>query len=432
MTSGALVVSAAMSRLTQRSFAAAALGVLGVLAAGCGDDPSDAEPRIISVPGEEPTIAAAVAAASAGDVIEIAAGTYRESVDVDVAGITIRGADRNAVVLDGGDELANGFAVTADGVAIENLTVHSFTQNGVLFNGATGELAAGDVYGAGDAVLRGYRASYVTAYNNGLYGIYAFSARDGLIEHVAVSGHPDSGIYVGQCKPCNVVVRDVVAERNSIGYYGTNGSGGIYVIDSVFRRNRLGLAPNSQKVERLSPQAETVVAGNVISDNDDPDTPAIQEGFFGGGIAVGGGTRNTIVRNRVEGNDLAGILLVSLGEFPPRDNLVEGNVLAGNGIDLVYAPTDVTTALGNCVRGNEYATSSPDAIEAALPCPGADAPVDVVTPPTLTAPPGVDYRLLAAPPPQPAMPGAASLPGGAGVVPPPVDVDAIDLPDASA
>ncbi len=195
----------------------------------------------------------------------------------------------------------NGFNVTADGVAIENLTVHSYTQNGVLFNGATGSLADGDVYGAGDAVLTGYRASYVTAYNNGLYGIYAFSARDGLIEHVYVSGHPDSGIYVGQCKPCNVVIDAVVAERNAIGYYGTNGSGGIYVVNSLFAHNRLGLAPNSQKVERLSPQAETVVVGNVVIDNDDRETPAIQGGFFGGGIAVGGGTRNTIVRNRGRG-----------------------------------------------------------------------------------------------------------------------------------
>ncbi len=404
------------------------VAVLALVASACATDPSSSDPRVIKVPSDASTISQALARAEPGDIVELAAGTYRESVDVTVPGISIRGVDRNEVVLDGGDELPNGFNVTVDGVAIENLTVHSYTQNGVLFNGATGALADGDVYGAGDAVLTGYRASYVTAYNNGLYGIYAFSARDGLIEHAYVSGHPDSGIYVGQCKPCNVVIDAVVAERNAIGYYGTNGSGGIYVVNSLFAHNRLGLAPNSQKVERLSPQAETVVVGNVVIDNDDRETPAIQGGFFGGGIAVGGGTRNTIVRNRVEGNDLAGIMLVSLGEFPPKDNLVEDNVLEGNGIDLVYAPDGESTTLGNCLSGNEFVSSSPADIETVLSCPGADRELTLELPPVIDSPPGVDYRTMQAPGAQRSMPLLAATRGGAGNVPPVVDLAAIRLP----
>lgn len=413
-------VKSAIRLVTMLSIAAAG--------AGCGDDPSDAAPTVIRVPTDAASIAGAVGLAGPGDTIEIAAGTYSESVNVTVPGITIRGVDRNDVVLDGGHALSNGFNVTADGVAIENLTVHSFTQNGLLFNGAAGELGDGEIYGTEDAVLVGYRASYVTAYNNGLYGIYAFSARDGLIEHSYVSGHPDSGVYVGQCKPCDVVIDDVVAERNAIGYYGTNSSGGVYVVNSVFRNNRLGLAPNSQKVERLSPQSETVVAGNIIADNDDPVTPAIQGGFFGGGVAVGGGTRNTIVRNRIEGNDLAGILIVSLGEFPPRDNVVVGNLLVGNGIDLVYAPDDTTTSLGNCMSGNTFTTSMPADIETVLGCPGGEQPVEVSALVTIAAPPGVDYRTIAAPGSQPTMPGSRTPTGGAGVVPPAIDIEAIAVP----
>ena len=45
--------------------------------------------------------------------------------------------------------------------------------------------------------------------------------------------------------------------------------------DSVFRHNRLGIAPNSQKAENLAPQAETVVAGNLVSDNADPAAPTL-------------------------------------------------------------------------------------------------------------------------------------------------------------
>jgi hypothetical protein len=193
-------------------------------------------------------------------------------------------------------------------VRVENLTVHSYTQNGIVFNGidaASGEYGVkpDEAYGTEGHSLEGYEVRWVTAYNNGLYGIYAFASVNGLIENSYASGHPDSGLYVGQCRPCNAVVRNNISEKNAIGYYGTNASGDVWVIDSVWRGNRLGIAPNSQEMEKLAPQEGTVVAGNLVVDNDNPLAPAIPEGFFGAGIVVGGGARNMIVRNRVEGHD---------------------------------------------------------------------------------------------------------------------------------
>ena len=137
----------------------------------------------------------------------IAPGVYREAVTVRTPGIAVRGLDRNAVVFDGEGQKENGILVAADGVAVENLTVRRYAVNGLLFTKA---------YDDGDptqhTVLDGYRASYVTASNNGLYGIYAFFARGGQIDHAYVSGHPDSGIDIGQCKPCDAVVTDSVTE----------------------------------------------------------------------------------------------------------------------------------------------------------------------------------------------------------------------------
>lgn len=397
----------------------------------CGDDAS--APRVINVPADHDTITEAVQAASAGDIVTISSGTYHESVKVDREGITIRGEDRNEVILDGRHDLANGFLVTADNVAIENLTVHSFTQNGVVFNGI--EAASGGkgvdknvVYGAGDDVLSGYRTSWVTAYNNGLYGIYAFASRNGLIEHTYVSGHPDSGIYIGQCKPCNAVVRNSTAEVNAIGYYGTNASGGVYVVESTFAGNRLGIAPNSQRMEKLAPQEETVVAGNLVVDNDNPKAPKITMGFSGGGIAVGGGIRNTILRNRVEGHAVMGIGVVSMNDFLPENNRIEGNVLSGNGTDLLYAPDGARDAAGNCFTGNTFVVSIPEDIEAELPCDGVPALKNV---PTFTVPSGgdgPDYRDIPAPGLQKSMPAPSrAAVGGAGDVPV-VDIDVISVP----
>lgn len=380
--------------------------LVGASLASCG---GNSAPRVINVPGDKPTISEAVKSAHRGDTVLIAPGTYRESVTVDVSGIVIRGTDRNGVVLDGGDTLSNGILVTADGVRVENLTVHSYTQNGVVFNGILAATKGKAVdpavtYGTPGHSLVGYAARYVTSYNNGLYGIYAFASTQGTIEDSYVSGNPDSGLYVGQCKPCDTVVRRVTAENNAIGYYGTNASGNVWVIDSVFRGNRLGMAPNSQKAERLAPQEETVIAGNLVADNDNPAAPHVPSGFFGGGVAVGGGTRNLIVRNRVTDHSFTGIILTMLNDFMPENNRIEGNVLSGNGIDLAYSPQGAVSAAGNCFTGNSFTTSTPTAIEQAMPCdgtPNVTGPAAVHRP---VAPPHVDYRTIPAPGPQPSMP----------------------------
>lgn len=401
------------------------------LAPSCGSDAGTAE--ILEVPGSFATIQQAVDAAEPGDLILVAPGTYHERVAVSTPRITIRGEDRNTVILDGEDRLVDGIVVTADGVAVENLTVQRYRQNGVIVNGSSGrELPDGDVYGSETTALVGYRISYVTAANNGLYGLYAFASRDGLIEHSYASGSPDSGIYVGQCKPCNVLITDSIAELNAIGYYGTNASGGVYVIDSVFRSNRLGMTPNSQKMELLAPQVETVIAGNLVVDNDDPNAPPIARGFMGGGIAIGGGTSNLVLRNRVEGHDVYGIGLVDLNDFDPIANRIEGNVLAHNTLDLYYEsrPGELAS-FDNCFVGNTFDSSAPPGIEEVLPCDGEASPFEstIITPPP--AAPAIDYRTIPLPPPQPTMPGDVrtipASPAGAPSIP---DLSSVRVPDS--
>lgn len=420
------------SRIVRGGLVASLVIGLATLAA-CADD---GEGRTILVPDDHATVQEAVDAARSGDTVIIGTGTWREAVKVTRDGITIRGRDRNATVLDGGHRLANGFYVGADGVTVENLTVRNYTQNGIVFNGidAATEGKGPDPaveYGTPGNALVGYATRFVTAHNNGLYGIYAFAASDGVIEDSFVSAHPDSGIYIGQCNPCRAVVRRVVARLNAIGYYGTNASGDVWIVESTFADNRLGIAPNSQEMEKLAPQEGATVAGNLVLDNDDPTAPAIPEGFFGGGIAVGGGLSNVVVRNRVEGHGYAGIVVNAMNGFLPEGNRIEGNVLADNAVDLLWSPAGARGADGNCFAGNTFVVSRPADIERRMPCTGsADVTArDVVPGPTMTAPVRVDHRMIPAPGPQETMPGPRITAPPTPIVFVAPDLGAVTVPD---
>jgi hypothetical protein len=79
--------------------------------------------RTLVVPEDAPTIQTAVDAARPGDLVLVAPGVYREALRVTTPYLTIRGMDRNEVVLDGGFEHPNGIHVLeAGGVTLENLT----------------------------------------------------------------------------------------------------------------------------------------------------------------------------------------------------------------------------------------------------------------------------------------------------------------------
>jgi hypothetical protein len=396
--------------------------------------PATPTTRTLNVPADFATIQSAVDTAKPGDLVLIAAGTYAEGVSIHTPSIVVRGVDRNTVILDGGDEIENGILVAADNVAVENLTVRRYAINGLLFTKAYDDEADATNH----TVLQGYRASYVSAVNNGLYGIYAFFARGGVIEHSYASGHSDSGFYVGQCKPCDAVLRDNIAELNAVGYEGTNASGNLWVVSSIWRRNRVGVTPNSQDMERLAPQGDTVIAGNLIEDNQDPGSPSAAQGGTGLGIAIGGGERNVIMRNRVRRNVNVGIFVTDLAKYQPSANEVRENVLEGNGMDLVLASSDGASSVPsrtNCFANNMFTSSLPTAIETAAPCAGPTGPGAADTPvasgPVSLKPgaPNVDYRTVPLPPPQPVMPDASSMKREpASAASPVVDLAAIVLP----
>lgn len=289
-----------------------------------------------AVPGRYATIQAAVDAAGPGDLVLIDSGTYREEVTVTTPSLTIRGVDRNAVIIDGEFIRPNGINVLADAVSVENLTARDHTFNGVFWNGVTG-----------------YRGRYLTAINNGDYGIYAFDSRDGLLEDSYASGSPDAGFYIGQCDPCDAVVRRVTAEHNTLGYSGTNSSGNLYILSSTWRYNRGGLVPNSLDTELYPPQHGTVIRLNLIHDNNSTTAPGKGLGPLaqGMGVVIGGGRENIVEDNVILDHVGAGVMIapfIDVHWWPATGNVVSENLIGNSG----HADVAVggPTSAGNCIK----------------------------------------------------------------------------------
>ncbi|MEV5145170.1 right-handed parallel beta-helix repeat-containing protein [Streptomyces sp. NPDC052727] len=435
-----------MPRLALRVWAAVLLGAL-TLVVGCGGDGGSGKGRrpagahvTIRVPADAPTISAAVSLARPGDLVLVAPGVYHESVRIDTARITLRGASRDKVVIDGRLRQPNGVVVAAPGVAVENLTVRNNTQNGVLVTGsakaAAGLPGGSGGYDTGDepvTFLKSFLVSHVTATRNGLYGIYAFSAQNGVIEHSYASGGADSGIYVGQCKPCNIVVRDNVAELNAVGYEGTNASGDMYVVGNRLVGNRVGLTTNSDHQEKLLPQKGSVIAGNLIAANQQTATPEQADGGWGTGVGIDGGSDNRFIRNRIADNSNAGLMITATADLPPVGNQITDNTFTGNGVDVGWTFPTATQGRGNCLRGNDLRTTVPARLAKTASCPlpaRSPSPAGRWTMPT--APGGIPFTEVAAPGPQPQFPHALTT--GATAVPPvPAlpDTAGIPLPPAS-
>ncbi len=411
------------------------VGMIGTIAVGdvalpgpSGDvSPEVEQPPLhfsdtVRVPADVLTIQEAVDTVQPGGMVLIAPGIYTEQITVTTPYITIRGENRNTTIIDGEFQRANGIQVIeADGVVIQNLTARNNLLNGFFWSR-----------------VHGYWGTYLTAYNNGDYGVFAYDSVYGQFDHSYASGSPDSGFYIGQCFPCHALITDVIATNNAVGFSGTNAGGDLSIVNSEWAYNLAGIVPNTLDSELYPPQHDAVIAGNYVHDNGNPEAPTLALTYpaFGTGILVTGGRDNLITQNLVEDSATYGILVVPIFDtnvWVTADNVVRDNIVRRSGsADLgLGGPSEG----GDCFADNDTATSQPPAIQLLYPCEGvrpfpAGGGSMVPTITFLTryievlggAVPGGDWHTQPAPPPQPQMQG---VPGEA---PPIIAIGGENLP----
>jgi hypothetical protein len=375
---GAVALGCAMvSAWTVPASAATAVSTTGGHAAAAG-------PKVLLVgtyhgkKGGYTSIQAAVNAARPGDWILVGPGDYHETADetgpygnpangamggvfISKRGITLRGMNRNTVIVDGtlagatpcssqpsdqdygrvvkGQPVGrNGIVVwKASDVSIENLTVCNFlagtgdSGNQIWWNG-------GD--NSGKIGLTGYWGSYLTATSTFFstestaaeYGIFASnSAGPATWNQLYANNMNDSGTYVGACRQrCDVVMDHMWMENNALGYSGTNSGGTVIIENSQFDHNQDGLDTNTQIIGdppapqdgrcphgRISRTTHTrscwVVIHNYIHNNNNNMAPAAGSaaaGPVGTGMTVSGGRFDTVMDNKIVNNGAWGVLFV--------------------------------------------------------------------------------------------------------------------------
>jgi len=296
--------------------------------------------------------------ADPGDTILVDRGTYpggyvvpREKHD-----ITIRGVDRNAVVLGGENTRRSGIVIRADGVSILNLSAHDFPVDGFRWEDADR-----------------FRASYLTVWNVGQYGIYVEGGEHGRLDHDYVSGAGDAAYYVGECAHCDAAVTRVVATLSAVGYSGTNASD-VVIRDSIWDRNGAGILPNTYANEAHAPQRQATIVHNTVTGSGRARVPINTPlaGFIGIGIGVAGGSDDAVRDNSVRASERYGIAVfptarrIAFGTpvahdpgppWRPAGNAVTRNTVSGSGLaDLALANG---VGASNCFRANAERTSVP-------------------------------------------------------------------------
>ena len=300
------------------------------------------------------SIAVAVSHAQNGDWVLVWPGTYKEAVTVQPgralsSGLHIRGMQRNGVVLDGSKASGSGIHVKGvNNTWVENMTAEHYkkdSSNGFYWTG-----------------VDGYWGNYLTAYDNGDYGVYAYdSTSSGPTPSTFAfdygSWNADSGIYVGGCSDCHAVVTNSRAYKNALGYSGTNAGGELYLINSEWDHNATGLLPNTLTSEPDPPQRGTTISGNYIHDNNDHDihgTGITGIAPVGVGIGLAGGWDNIVRDNLITNQKHAGVLLQWLFT-PPVNNQIVYNRFKNVGFGKSPGDADVSmdgTGIQNCIDHN--------------------------------------------------------------------------------
>jgi parallel beta-helix repeat protein len=297
------------------------------------------------------TIGAAVSAASANDVINVAAGTYKESVKIGMP-LSLIGADASTVII---DATGLGVGIYVDGidnkglsgVFISGFTVQNANYEGILVTAASAITISGNI---------------IQKNNLGLV-VAASGATCPNIPAYDTSEDQDCGEGIHLNGAAHTVVANNTVQNNSGGILVSDDAGATH--DNVITGNVVmnNLAACGITLASHPPAAVTGSTTSLGVYNN----AVISNQVSGNGSAAGGGAgtgifasvpgaasySNLVINNVLTGNSLPGVTMHS--HTPGQtltNNIIIGNTISGNAADTEDAATPGTAGI------NVYGVSS--------------------------------------------------------------------------
>jgi plastocyanin len=333
-------------------------GMAGLIKVGRGsaiEPPPPTPVEVRTVPSATyPTITSATAGLPLSARIEIAPGTYNESIvisapatdaDITLVGLGTQPAD---VVISGGGTRNTGIGVLADGVRIQNLTVRNFTSTGILVRG-----------------VRRFSITGIDATDNGAYGVRTTGSARGHIAEAATTGSSRAGISIETCGDCDILVEGVRSQRNLVGLSATD-AGALVVRDSSFSENGVGIAIRTTASQPSLARTGAHVIDNTITGNRSTtfagDVGTLQIAAHAG-VWIDGGRLNTIQSNQITGHAW-GIVLTGFNGPSVGDRILDNVLSDADQAHLAWDGVGVAT----CFAGNVAAVSQPAMLQDLYPC----------------------------------------------------------------
>lgn len=245
------------------------------------------------VPNQYPTIQAAINAASDGDTVLVANGTYYENITLK-DGVQVRGAGADVTTIDGGRA---GSVVTAIGVGPDTVLDRFTITNGGGSSGGGIYLDGGSPVITNNVVTQN-RLGYSGSSGGGIYAYFSSAT----ITHNTISNNSaedGGGIYVTNWPSSSGPMPDI--EYNNI--YGNNSfaGGGIYlqISSPTVRGNTIAANTASAGGGIAANHSSSLIANNIIVSNS-------AGKYGGGGIWATNNSSPVIVSNTVVDNTASG------------------------------------------------------------------------------------------------------------------------------
>jgi parallel beta-helix repeat protein len=303
------------------------------------------------------TIGAAVAAASAGDVIQVSQGTFHEDVVVGKA-ISLVGANRNNTIIDA-TGLKNGIYVDGmdnaglAGVSVSGFKVQNANFEGILITNASG------VTITGNHVLK----------NNINLNISGAVCTD--IPPFETNEGFDCGEGIHLSGVDHSIIADNLVEGNSGGILLSDDTGATHdnlIMGNTVRNNPFdcGITLASHALFAPGPPVAAGVFHNTISGNVS-DHNGRQVPGAGAGVGLFAAAPfnktygNVVVNNIITDNGLPGVAMHAHSPGATlSDNMIAGNSISGNGADTADTATSGPTGIN--VSGGDNGTGQPLAV----------------------------------------------------------------------